>query len=489
MSMKQRIFPRLGFHVFILAAANVLQAVLAMAQLPLATRVLTAADFGIYALVMSIVGLAVAISDGGGGLSLPAHYGPADRVNRSRMVATFLTVSIAIGAVVGGVFLVAWPWRGVLSPELMQGLGYPVAITCAALIPLRATAGCATVIFAVSGRGPMIAAQLAAQACTAFAATIFALFALRLGVLSLFVGALIGQLASVSVAAVVLRTEAVHLPSRQWLKVAAANAPTAALAALSDGVRAFVENALIVQKSDMQALGYYSHARMYYGMALIATNSVSQNLWSISLDEAHNSERRFIRTGRAWEGVHLAVFLCGLGVVALGRPIVGLLTNHVLTPAADYLPWFMVVLLVHSSGRAALATLYAAGQAAQVTRARVFISAGVIASLPFVMSTFMGIGLDLGVPGLLGAAFVDALLYRLYLRWRAEALGRLPFQDFWVVAGVLGISVSAAASAWLDMDVGLRFSLFLTLTGVALFFDWARGGVMRELANIRFGEA
>ena len=84
------IFVRIRAHfvgrVVTLAAATAFNAILSVALLPLATRYLAASDYGIYALVISIVILVSAAADGGAGLLVPTYYGSASEIGACAIV-------------------------------------------------------------------------------------------------------------------------------------------------------------------------------------------------------------------------------------------------------------------------------------------------------------------------------------------------------------------------------------------------------------------
>jgi O-antigen/teichoic acid export membrane protein len=477
---------RFGGSVVALAGASAVQAALSIALLPLATLVLGAADFGTYALFMSVVALLVAVSDGGGALALPAHFGPADATARGRMVVTFVIVSGSLGVAVGLMLAALWPLKASAAPTLGIEPSAAIWLTCAALVPLRALSATASVVFSVSGRGLMIAAQLTVQALATFVASVACLFAFDLGLLSLFVGALVGQGLGLVVAACALAAHLTHRPSSRWLRVALAHAPTAAAAGLVDGARVLAENALLARATGLREVGYYAHARLYFGIGITATNAVSQNLWSISLAEARDCQRRFPRTGFVWEAVHICVVVAGFAATAFGDEIVGLITNNVLTPAADYLPWLIVLLLLNLSGRSAQATLFAAGFGAALTRVRTALALGSLSVLPVVVAEFGGVGLSLGIPGLIGVAIAEAIVYRIYLRRRAASIGTLPFQDFWVLVGGLGIAAAALLDATTHPTFAEEATAFLLATGAVLLADVTRGGPVLAIAALRW---
>ena len=476
---------RLRRSVMALAAVSALQAIFSIALLPIATLVLAAEDFGTYALLMSLVALAVGLADGGGALALPAHFGLAQDQDRGRMIASFAALSGLIGVVLALVLVALWPFKEAIASHFGITVSTSILLACAALVPLRALSATATVVFSVSGRGMLIATQLVVQAFGAFITTVMALLLLDLGLLSLFLGPLVGQSLGLLIVGIALRGDLAHAPSRRWCAIALAHAPTAAMASLVDGARGLAENALIASASGLQEVGYYAHARLYYSLGITASNSVAHNLWSISLGEARDADHRFLRTGRIWEGVHLGVFLAGSATVALGDEVIALLTNNVLTPAAAYLPWLFVLLLINLSGRAAQATLFAVDLGATVTRVRTGIAVFTLILLPLVITDTGGIGLSLGIAGLIGASIVEVSVYRMYLRRRAVAFGNLPFQDLWVLVGVVGIGGAVLLDTALTPTLTQECLMLLLITIIALCVDWSRGGLVRAIVGLR----
>lgn len=474
---------RLGGSVALLATASGLQAMLAIAIFPIATLFLEAAEFGVYALLMSCVALAIAVSDGGSALAIPAHFEPADSDARGRMIVTFAAISGTLG-LAAGIFLLLFLPRTTALISLPD-LPASIWIACAVLVPLRALATTSTVVFSVSGRGVVIAAQIAIQAIITFAMASFALLVLEAGLLSLFLGAIVGQIAGLAVAAFALRSDLAHWPSRRWGLVALANAPTAAFAGLADGFRVFAENAILARSRGLYEVGHYAHAKLYFSLGLTASNAVAHNIWSISLVEARENGGQFPVTGRVWEAAHLFLFIGGLATVAFGDEIIALLTNDVLTRAAAYVPWLVVIMLLKLSGRAAQATLFARGKGASITRTRTALTIATIASLPVVVSEVGGIGLSLGAVGLIAITIIEEILYRLYMRRRAARLRSIPFQDFWVATGVVGISVAAVINGATNLSLVYEAVAFVAAVFGILAMDWLRCGPVRMIASLR----
>ncbi|MBB4376193.1 Membrane protein involved in the export of O-antigen and teichoic acid [Bradyrhizobium sp. Rc3b] len=469
-----------GRILFFLAATG-LQIALAIAILPLTTIVLTATDFGYFALMMSLAAFVNAVTDGGGSLALHAHYGVATPDERRPMVASFLLVAFSLSSILSISFVVVWP---LLVPFIIGADGeefsWTIVVLTAALIPLRSLSVMATSILSVAGRANAIAAQIASQALGAFAATSFGLFILHWGVSALFAGAVAGQVASLAVAAVALGRQPWTRPSRRWLAVARDHAPTSALSGLSDGVRGVGENSVIVGSLGVASLGFYSHARLYYGMLLTTTNAVSHNIWSTSLAEAREKGGQFVKTVYVWTLVHIGLTLFGIGAVCFGGDIVQLLTNGRLTPAAAMIPWLVNLLLIGLSGRIQNAVVYAQGGAKAANRVRAVLSLAALASLVFVMNASFGMGGDFA--GLIGVLLMEAALFRLYLRWKARKFAKsVAFRDWWVIAGLLAISALYAVNRLYEWSLATRCVVFGVAVASAVVVERRRIASLRHL--------
>ncbi|MBK5957175.1 hypothetical protein CCR97_02995 [Rhodoplanes elegans] len=477
---------RFAGRVLLFLGANALQAVLAVAILPLTTLKLTAADFGYFALLMSVTAFANALSDGGGALALPAHYGISPGDERRRMIASFFVVSMVLSSMLAVAFLLSWP---ALAPVVLgQARGPDTRVTemlAAAIIPLRSLGSLATTVFSVSGRGNAIAAQIAAQAVGTFAGTLTCLVGLDLGPTALFAGAVIGQLASLAVAALALGAQPWTRPSARWLAVVGRHAPTAVFTGVTDGLRGVGENAVIAGNVGVASVGFYSHARLYYGLQMNATNAFAHNLWSVSLAEARDADSRFRRTGQVWTLVHILLSLFGIGFACFGTEFVALLTNGRLTPAAPLVPWLAVLLLIQVSGRAQNALVFAEGAGAAASRVRAGLSLLALATLPVVVGKVLGYGLSLGIAGVIAVLIAEAVVFRLYLRWKCAAFGRrLEFQDRWVVAGIVLTIAAWLLNAGVPMSVTLRGGLFAGVVLGILVLERAR--LAHLLGTLRF---
>jgi O-antigen/teichoic acid export membrane protein len=422
-----------------LTAATVLQTALGIALVPLATMVLSAADFGLYALLMSMSALAGVASDGGVGIVFPAHYVNASLAERGRMFASFAYFSAAIGTSLGLIILVGWSWRHALfAPDYLDAAPPLVIALTAAMMPLRAVGMAATNMFSAGGRGMAIAVQLAVQAIVNFVVAVLGLFVFDMHVTALFVGALAGLASNLGVSLAILRRSyGALVPSRQWLARVKAAAPTAGAIGLLDGTRSVLENGILAGATGLSAVGYWGHARLYPSLLTSLANSVSHNIWGIALADAQKPKSKFEVVGRVWTPVQLLQVMFGLAFALVGREIVDLISHGKLTPAAVYVAPLIIVTLIQHSGKPATATTFANGFGIAATRFRlVSMTVGTLVLWPAIHM--------FGIAGLIAVLAVEALAYRLYLVRLAVRVRSLPFQDGVVVAGIAAIVIAAA---------------------------------------------
>jgi O-antigen/teichoic acid export membrane protein len=427
-------------RVLTLAAAATLCAILSVALLPLATRYLETSDYGTYGLLISVVALMSAATDGGTSLLIPAHYGPASASEKARLFAT-LAVFAGISASAAGLSLIAlWYWLdgAFLGPSI------PLAaiILAAILIPLRTITNLCVTIFSVTGRGPAIAAQIAIQSLVVFSSTLVSLFGFRMGGTSLFVGAVCGQFAALCVGLLALgRHHAFSVPSRDWLWHAASTAPTTAASGLVDGARGFGENALLAGATGLHAVGILVHARLYHGLLVALSNAVGHNIWSKSLEEARNTNSSFEMTRCAWSPVQIIITCIGIIFAFFGEEIVDTISNGKFTSAAAYIPALFVIALVQTAEQPASAIVCVSGRAAAATWARTVMT---LASIIVLGPTI----LFFGIKGVLTICLIETVAYRLYLRILASRGRAVPFHDHIVVFGSSAIIAGLAYVHW-----------------------------------------
>jgi O-antigen/teichoic acid export membrane protein len=454
-------------RVVTLAAATAFNAALSVALLPLATRHLGTSDYGIYALVMSIVALVSAAADGGAGLLVPAHYGPASSLERARLFVSLAIFAGVAASAAGLLIVIPWLWHhATLSDHAIPLAGVTLSL---ALMPMRAITNICVMIFSVTDRGLAIAAQLVIQSLVTFLSTLVALFDFEMGVTSLFIGACCGQFAALGVGLVALgRGHVWSLPSCYWLRRAATNSPTTAASGIVDGTRGFGENALLASAISLHAVGILGHARLYHGLLMALSNAIGHNLWAKSLEEARNPHSSFQLTRSAWTPVQIAITCAGLIFAFVGTQIVDLVGNGKFTDAAPYISTLFVIALIQTTEQPATAVVCALGRAASATWARIILAlAGFIALYPAVVL--------FGIKGVIAICIIEAVVYRFYLRILASRERKIPFQDRVAVFGCFAILADIVYVHWAVPPLTLQWAL--VTAGIVMLFVVGRRSI------------
>jgi O-antigen/teichoic acid export membrane protein len=475
-SASSKILGRIRTHlvgrVMTLASAIALHAILCVALLPLATRVLSAADYGTYALLMSIVALVGAAADGGAGLLLPVHYSPASASERGRLFVSLALFS-GVGAIASGLFLVGlWIWQS--SALSVPPISLAAVALSAALMPMRAITNISVSIFSVTGRGVAIAAQMAIQSIVVFFSTLVALFAFGMEMTSLFIGAACGQLAALCVGLLVLRRHReLSLPSRHWLRRVTTSAPTTGAAGFVDGAHGLGENAMLTSAGGLHALGILSHARVYYSLLMAFGSAVSHNVWAESLEDARNPHSNFRSSRRAWTPVQIAFASAGIVFALVGEEIVNIVSSGKFTEAAAYIPALFIIALIQTTEQPANAIVCASGRGASATWMRTTMAlGGLIVLYP---STVV-----FGINGVVVICIIEAVAYRQFLRLLASRKREVPFQDHVAVLGSFAILVE---TAYVHLAVPpLTIQLALMVTGIVMLLVTGRRS-MREMIS------
>jgi len=440
-------------RVATLALATAFSAILSVALLPLATRVLQASDYGTYALLMSIVTLVSTAMDGGASLLLPAHYGPAFASERGRIFVS-VAVTAGIGASTVALLLTSlWIWQHRAFPNQVIPL-VTIAIT-AIIIPMRTVTSISITVFSVTGRSLAIAAQMVSQAVLVFLGTLVALFGFSMGGASLFIGAACGQFAALCVCLLVLwYYNELSSPSRRWFQGALSNAPATAVSGFMDGARGLGENAMLAGASGLHAAGILSHARLYYNLLMALGSTVAHNVWVNSLMDARDPLSNFKTTESAWALVQVAFSCAGIIFVFFGEEIVDIISNGKLTEAGSYIPVLVIVALIQITEQSAAAIVYASGRAASATWFRTITVLGSLAVLYPLIMLF-------GIKGILAVCIIEAAAYRLYLRILASRERNVPFQDRIAFFGCLAIVAAMAFEHFAMPPLGIQLGLMV----------------------------
>jgi O-antigen/teichoic acid export membrane protein len=422
---------------------------------------------------MSIVALVGAAADGGAGLLLPAHFGPASASERGCLFASLAVFACLCGIASGLSLISLWIWhQNAFSVQPTPGAAI---VLSAVLMPMRAITNISVAIFSVTDRGHAIAAQMAIQAIVVFFSTLAALFVFAMGGTSLFIGAVCGQFAALCVGLVVLgHHRELSLPSFLWLRRAATSALTTGPSGLADGAHGFGESAMVTGAGGLHAVGILSHTRLYYSLLIALGSAVGHNVWARSLEEARNPHSTFEATRSAWTPVQIVIAIAGIIFTFVGKEIVNIIGGGQFTEAAAYIPAFFVMALIQMSEQPASAIVYASGRS---TWATWFRSIMTLAGLVLLYPTISAFGLK----GVVATCIIEAVVYRQYLRLLASRQREVPFQDHVAVLGAFAIIAETAYLHWAPPP--LTIQLALMTIGIAMLLAIGRRSIGEAISG------
>jgi PST family polysaccharide transporter len=442
--------------------ANLLQGLIGIALIPLATYVLSPADYGVYGMAIVISALVVAACETGSSYVLYGHYSGLDANGRASLQSTLLALALVLGLCAGGVIFSVWPLVASLVPLLSELTRTEVWLLCLT-IPLRTVWSIMNPILIVGQRSEWLAGGVVLQSIINLLAVMACLYLFETGRTALFWGQAVGFAACLAVP-LVLMGASVRAPLRwQWLQQVKSVAFGAWFAGLIDNVRLALESALIAKTVSSDALGNYNHARVYQGLMTQGTNAFANVLWPIALKEAQIAGSRFSKIRPIWDLVYVGLACAGVGCVFLGDEMVSLLTHGKFLQAGAWLPWLMVYVLLQNAGKPATAVLYVAKRGNLYSSIRGF-------TVLLAMLALLVLVPEFGVGGVLAVAIMEMLVTRVWLSIAARRIGALPFQDHWVVVGCVATVVCWFVEPALRLSFAGRFAV---VVGVSCCFIFA----------------
>jgi O-antigen/teichoic acid export membrane protein len=462
-------------RVATLAIAIALSAGLSLALLQLTTRVLHAADYGAYALLMALVGLVSAAMDGGAALLVPMHYRTASASERGRIFVSVAGLGAA-GAVAGGLLLCSlWILQnGALSDHSIPVITIALA---AALMPMRVVTNNAVMVLSATGRSSAIAAQMICQACVVFVGTLGALFGFGMAGESLLIGATCGQFVAMCACLLVLGFHGeLSLPSGRWFRHAMTSAPTTGAAGFIEGSRGLGEGAMLSALSGLHATGILSHARLYFNLLMTLTSAVSHNIWARTLEDARNPHSDFETTRSAWTPVQIIISCTAIVFVFLGKNIVDVVSNGKLTEAASYVPLLFIMALIQVTEQPTMAIVSTSDRASSATWFRTLLM------LIFFIILYPTIAL-FGINAIVVVCIIEAVAYRIFMRIVASRIRLVPFQDEVAVFGGFAVISALAYQHLVTPPLGIQLTLIVV--GIAMVIVVGRRSVGEMISATR----
>jgi O-antigen/teichoic acid export membrane protein len=452
-----------------------LQLVLVFVTLPITTLVLGPADFAAFSLVISFSALAMSLSQMGSVFLLSQRFRGASEQERCSLVSTMTALVLTSGLVLAAVFVTAFifihdSWSITAGITLTMVLLAAVESIGSSLYTLAL--GISKLGIA-PGHYSLIAVL---KNLTAVGATLASLFLFELKGVSLFIGhaaggvvALIGSLAMLSR---FLRPRIDWDMLRHALYLGGWN--TVSFLALQ--ARQTIERALVSRYLGLHDLGLFVHAQQYQSIATLGAQPIQSAVTPVLLDEAKEKNSKFTRTARTSNVLFVGVTVFGVAAALFARTVIGVLTHDKFNAAGPYVALLVGAVLVQLSGRPQLAHLLSNG------RGRYISLCNVIAAVGAVVVLFALVG-RIGLYAAVSGSYAQFLLFRLATGIDPFSTARLPFQDQWVVFGLVVIAGTVAGVEYFEPDLSTRAVLFAAFLVVVAIF--ARSIIRDVMLQIR----
>ncbi len=426
---------------------------LAFAVLPLTTKRLDPADFGLFALVLSFSSFGAGASGLGAAYPIAAHLPVLNRTERQDLVSTLLWLGALVAFVLAAMLLLVWPLLAAMIPDIANAPASASWIA-AALIVLGVPWNHAVAAITVTGQAGTFAAVTIAESIASTAATLIALYGFDLGIESLFVGALVGASANTVGSVVALRHLVRFRFSRKWVADCLHVGGLSFVASLVERGQVTIERYAFAHYVGLATLGIYSHSQQYLNLAKAGAKAVSNATWPVALEEARAEDGRFTRLGAAWQPVYLALALGGVFMATLGRDAISLLTHDKFTPAYVFATLWIVLVLLENAARPAVAIVYAhrLGIANQWT----VILGGLLATALMIplIKWFGALGAVFG-------GFVSVLVYRTTVVVIARRASSFPFQDGTLFMGIAVVLTTLVVAVTAGHDFSARLGILI----------------------------
>ena len=416
-------------------AASILQGALALVVIPIATSVLSARDYGEYALVVGIAGLFVALCENGSSSILYVNYKDLQEEKQDSLVLTLFTYSLLWGIAVATMAVLA-----IQIGSAKMGFDFDDSVTSTIalwfFIISSVLLNIVGPILIIRKEAERLAVCTAAQAVTGFAVLLLCLLVLGMGARSLLVGASTGQVMSVCVGlAFLYRCKKARIDF-SWIKRGKKIGLTNWISIVIESLKLTVEKAALGGATGLESVGLLSHATTYMQLLKKFGNSISEAVWPNALDGAGGDKDAREKVQQAWNLFYLLCGLAGICSIVFGEEVIRLVSNNRFQGAAEILAALIAILLVQNSGKMDTAAVYRGAKVVEYNKIRV---------AAVVSSCIVGLILIryIGIYAVLISALIDAFLTRSMVHMLAKgkiALQLKPSLPF-VLSGVLVLSI------------------------------------------------
>lgn len=442
-------------------SAPIIQGIISLFMIPVKTYVLGPEEFGVYALLTSLVSLPVAIAPLGSAFLLAQYFPAADHLMRVRLVTSICITSLVNLFLLMLLLFGIWSVGRPTISSLQHITTVEVLVTFAGL-PFLMLWNLVLDINVLEGRADFFAKGTIFQSIVSSIILVVSLYWLDLGALSLYLSSTAGAIAAGVFAAKALRPY-LHFDFAQDIVVRIyRSGVSATFSSILEQLQRVFENHIVASFAGTYQLGLYSHSQQYRNLAMMPIKAMARTIWPTSLSESEG-QSGMEKTQNFWIVSNLLIAHAALACTVFGEWIISKLTHGQFSSAYIYVSIWISFLIVQNLGRTQLATLWSRGEGGYCANALTLSNTGCIVLMFCLVPT-------IGMPGAFLALFLSQVIFVIALQRRSKTYGSKLTNDVKYPIGFLIVLLHLWLCVANDFNILMRFTTAILSSFLILIF-------------------
>jgi len=438
-------------------SSTVFNSALSFLVLPLATKVLTPADYGKLGALNAVANAFGAFCCASIGYVLSAKYLAATHTERREIVSSALVSVICLSLLGMGIMVIAIKSLGSLIADSVAFTSVEIAISCIGIFSTSIWA-VASDVFILSGQAGRFSVAVITQGLIQMVMLLVSLYWWSLGGISLFIGLAAGNITLIIISIILLGNNIGPHAQYALVKEYFKTTFIASSANFTELLYPWLERWLLTGYIGLSSVGLYTHAQTYSNILFTVVKSAGRSIWPITLNEAREENPMFPHTRRLWGVWQMLITAVAVCFAAIGDVFISILTHGKFIDAHLYATAMLVILVAKHTGRAENGLLYSQGDVK------------ILSSLNFFSSILAMISLGILVPffgtwGAVSSMGIQILVYRLGLLIAARSKGLRGSSEPWLIRAP--VLVGATIMIKLAFTPGILGDLILIATATA----------------------
>lgn len=437
-------------------------AAFSLALLPVFTYYLDPDDYGILAILTIVIGLMTALSETGSGWVISSNYYRLNENDRKELLFNQAFLEVCLKIFWGLVF---WVFAQNILPLLITEydpklLYYFKFLLIAFFLQIINSTVLSTII--IQKKGYLFALFQLSTWLFGVLASLYCLIILKLGILALFIGPLVGASPTFILQILYFRKSIRPKLRKKWLKEIMNIGFPAMPKAVSSFALSACDRFLIQRWLNLFTLGIYNHSLSYRALPDMLNKSFNRSFTPEFMEKYTKS--REISPFKPISEYWIALFLVmTMFFICYATELISILTHGKFVTAAPLVPlWFLGTLLVCYSGFYSKLILY-------FKKTRFFLYIGVTAGLANVGLNIVLIP-NFGMMGAVAATLASILFTSLSYIFYAKKLSKVDFADRKFTVSIVLIVIAYTLIFLLDPGIIVKTTLFIASIVFTIYY-------------------